>query len=116
MKTNLDLYFDAQKAANASLDLKLDNSLVTHNVASEAFTASGNDPHDWDYWFSVFQHQLGYQRLLHGQKAKSEVVKGQATAHLPKLPPAPVAAPAPTPAPVAVAPVEAAPVATENNL
>lgn len=107
MTTNLDLYFDAQKAANASLDLKLDNALVTHNAASEAFTAAGNDPLDWDYWFSIFTHQLGYQTLLRGQKAKSEVVNAQREAHKPKLPPVPVAASASIPSPVAA--VEAAP-------
>jgi hypothetical protein len=112
MKTNLDLYFDSQKAALASLDLKLDGSLDTHNAASEAFLASGNDPIDWEYWFSIFTHQVGYQRLLRGQKAKSEVIKVQASAHLPKLPPTPSAAPAVVPAFIAYA----VPVVTESDL
>jgi len=61
MKTNLDVYLSAQKAAVDLLGIG--ESHAVHSAALAAFNEAKNHPADWDYWFTNFNqmrnHYLG---------------------------------------------------------
>lgn len=65
MKTMLDLYLSAHKAAEASLEL---TGPSVDKTAIEAFESAGGHPDDYDQWKQIFNNvrmNLTGQRNLH---------------------------------------------------